>query len=62
MNIKEKKNKLIKARNLMSEVFNDSKEDWTDNWWCQNLMEVMGSLDVVISKISNYKPKGIKAK
>lgn len=59
MNTEEKKNKLIQARNLLSEVFNDSKESWGDNWTISNLCRVMGNLDSVINTIGTSKPKGI---
>ena len=59
MNKEEKKNELIRIRNELSKVFNDSKEDWCDKWWCTNLCTVLGELDVTISKIGQDKPKGI---
>lgn len=60
-NKEEKKNKMIEIRNQLSEIFNDSKEDWDKKWWCSNLMESMSSLDMAINKIDKDKPTGIKA-
>jgi hypothetical protein len=61
MNKEQKKEELIKIRNKLSEIFNDSKEDWSDKWWCSSLVYCMGNLDDAISKISLSKPTGIKA-
>jgi len=55
MNIEEKKNKLIEARNKLSEVFNDSKDNWNDNYWCSNICFAMGYLDTAIRTIGTKK-------
>ena len=59
MNKEQKKEELIRIRNRLSEIFNDSKEDWQDKWWCSSLCMVLGDLDVTISKIGKEKPKGV---
>lgn len=61
MNKEQKKEELIKIRNKLSEIFNDSKEDWSDKWWCSSLVFSMGNLDDAISKIDKPKPIGIKS-
>ena len=61
MDTEEKKLKLMKARNMLSEVFNDSKDEWSDNWWTKDLILCMGELDMAIQKINKPKPKGIKS-
>lgn len=57
MNAEQKKQLLIEARNRMTLVFNDSKENWGDGWWCSNLSRVMGNLDSVINTLGTDKPK-----
>ena len=61
MNKEQKKEELIKIRNKLSEIFNDSKEDWSDKWWCSSLIQSMGMLDDAINKIDKPKPTGIKS-
>ena len=57
--IAQKKEKLIKARNMLGEVFHESKEEWCDNWWTSDLAHTLGYLDGVISKIGTTRPKGV---
>ena len=56
--LEEKRQKLIQARNLLTEVFNSSKDDWCDDWYCTSLCIILGELDMIINKKLGFpKPK-----
>lgn len=48
----KKQEELIKARKILSDVFNNSKEDW-GNIWCSQLTQTIGSLDLTIKKLED---------
>jgi hypothetical protein len=60
MDKEEIKEEMIRIRNNLSKIFNESKEEWGDNWWNSDLMHSMGYLDGAINKIGTIKPKGVK--
>ena len=59
MDKEEKKQKLIEARAILSQVFNASQENWNDGWWCSSMSHAMGLIDDAIRNIDEEKPKSV---